>query len=97
MKIRKFITTLSLLFGVTFMTHAQSSVDEIVKEYLDTMPESGYGFKPAPELRSFAEQMLHFTDATYGFASAATGVNSPIGQGESEKQRTNPRQMSQSS
>lgn len=95
MKIRKFIATLSLLFGITFMTQAQSSVDEIVKEwerakvytkeYLDAMPETGYGFKPAPEMRSFAEQMLHFTDANYGFASAATGVTSPIGQGESEK------------
>lgn len=55
------------------------------KEYLDAMPESGYALKPTPEMRSFAEQMLHLTDANYGFASAATGEKSPIGQGESEK------------
>ena len=29
--------------------------------------------------------MLHFTDANYGFISAATGVTSPVGQRESEK------------
>lgn len=36
-------------------------------------------------MRSFAGQMLHLTDANYGFISAATGANSPVGQGESEK------------
>jgi uncharacterized damage-inducible protein DinB len=54
------------------------------KEYLDAMPEAGYALKPTPEMRSFAEQMLHLTDANYGFA-AATGEKSPVGQGESEK------------
>lgn len=55
------------------------------KEYLDAMPEKGYAMKPAKEMRSFAEQMLHLTDANYGFAAAATGATSPVGQGESEK------------
>jgi uncharacterized damage-inducible protein DinB len=36
-------------------------------------------------MRSFAEQMLHLTDANYAFASAATGEKSPVGMGESEK------------
>lgn len=54
------------------------------KEYLEAMPESGYGLKPTPEMRSFAAQLLHLTDANYGFASAATGVANPIGRGESE-------------
>lgn len=36
-------------------------------------------------MRSFAQQMLHFTDANYAFAAAATGEKSPIGMGESEK------------
>ena len=77
------------------VTPLQNPVNDIVKdwkrakaytkEYLDAMPESGYAFKPTPEMRSFAEQMLHLTDANYGFSSAATGVNSPAGQGESEK------------
>jgi uncharacterized damage-inducible protein DinB len=55
------------------------------KEYLDAMPESGYALKPTPEMRSFAEQMLHLTDANYSFAAAATGEKSPVGFGESEK------------
>ncbi|MDZ7646861.1 MAG: hypothetical protein U5K54_06605 [Cytophagales bacterium] len=41
-------------------------------EYLDVMPEAGYALKPTPEMRSFADQMLHITDANYGFTIAAT-------------------------
>lgn len=77
------------------VTPLQNPVNDIVKEwerakantkeYLDAMPESGYALKPTPEMRSFAEQMLHLTDANYGFVSAATGQKSPVGQGESEK------------
>lgn len=77
------------------ITPLQNPVNDLVKdwerakaytkEYLDAMPESGYALKPTPDMRSFAEQMLHLTDANYGFAAAATGEKSPIGQGESEK------------
>ena len=77
------------------ITPATNPVNDIVKEwerakaftkeYLDAMPESGYALKPTPEMRSFAEQMLHLTDANYGFISAATGEKSPVGFGESEK------------
>ncbi len=55
------------------------------KEYMDAMPESGYALKPTPEIRSFAEQLLHLADDNYIFASAATVAKSPIGQGELEK------------
>src|SRR5690606_14691607 len=55
------------------------------KEYLDAMPADQYNLKPTPEMRSFAQQMLHLTDANYAFVAAATGASSPIGQGESEK------------
>jgi len=47
---------------------------DYTKEYLDAMPEDGYSFKPTPDIRSFAEQMLHLANANYAFASAATGV-----------------------
>lgn len=67
---------------------AQSPVEEMVKdwerakaytkEYLDAMPEDKYTFKPTPEVRSFAEQMLHLTDTDYGFVAAATGKQSPL-------------------
>ena len=55
------------------------------KEYLDAMPESGYALKPTPEMRSFAEQMLHLTDGNYGFAAAASGEKSAFAPGELEK------------
>ncbi|MEK7829519.1 MAG: DinB family protein [Acidobacteriota bacterium] len=50
---------------------------DYTKEYLDAMPEDGYGFKPTPDIRSFAEQMLHLANANYAFAAGATGADSP--------------------
>lgn len=95
MKIRKFITTICFLLGAVSVTQAQSGIGELTKnweraraytkEYLDAMPESGFSLKPTPEMRSFAEQMLHLTDANYGFAAAAIGIASPVGQGAAEK------------
>ena len=55
------------------------------KAYLDAMPEDGYAFKPTPEMRTFAAQMLHLTDANYFFASKASGKASPLGQASAEK------------
>lgn len=66
------------------MTKDWKRAKAYTKEYLDAMPASAYSLKPTPEMRSFAAQMLHLTDANYGFASAATGVKSPIGRGASE-------------
>ena len=95
MRTIKFIMTLCIALGLISFVQAQTSIEDMVKEweraktftkeYLDAMPESGYTLKPTPEMRSFAEQMLHLTDANYGFTAAATGEKSPIGQGESEK------------
>lgn len=50
------------------------------KAYLDAMPEDGYGFKPTPEIRSFAQQMLHLADANYLFSFLASGKPNPIGE-----------------
>ncbi|GEO06988.1 hypothetical protein AAE02nite_46520 [Adhaeribacter aerolatus] len=47
------------------------------KEYLDAMPEEGLGFKPTPEMRSFAEQMLHLANANFMFAATASGKANP--------------------
>ena len=92
---KNLFATLTLLFAFIGLSQAQTSIDEIIKdweraktytkEYLDAMPAASYGLKPTPEMRSFAQQMLHLTDGNYGFASTATGVASPIGMGESEK------------
>lgn len=94
MKTIQFVITLMLLSG-SFLMQAQESVAEKVKdwerakaytlEYMEAMPADQYDFKPTEEVRSFAEQMLHITDANYGFGSAVTGAESPVGRGESEK------------
>lgn len=55
------------------------------KEYMDAMPENGYALKPTPEMRSFAEQLLHLADANYGLASSALNIKSPFAQGQFEK------------
>src|SRR3954471_240255 len=49
------------------------------KAYLDAMPADGYTFKATPEVRTFAQQMLHLTDATYYFIIAASGKANPMG------------------
>jgi len=50
---------------------------DYTKEYLDAMPEDGINFKPTPEIRSFAEQMLHLANANFAFVSTATGKANP--------------------
>jgi uncharacterized damage-inducible protein DinB len=50
---------------------------DYTKEYLDAMPEEGLSFKPTPDIRSFAEQMLHLANANFAFASTATGAANP--------------------
>ena len=94
MKSIKFFTAIFVMLAMMGITKAQSTADMVkewerakayTKEYLDAMPEPGYALKPTPEMRSFAEQMLHLTDANYGIAAAATGEKSPVGFGESEK------------
>ena len=50
------------------------------KSYLDAMPEDGYGFKPTAAIRSFAQQMLHISDANYVLATVASDKPNPIGE-----------------
>lgn len=69
------------------MTTDWERAKNYTKEYLDAMPDDGYAFKPTPEIRSFAEVMLHLADANYGFISAASGKASPL-QGSLEKTMT---------
>lgn len=66
-----------------FMTIAQFTTDwqrakEYTKEYLDTMPADGMDYKPTPEIRSFADQMLHLASANYGFGATASGKANPM-------------------
>ena len=48
-----------------------------VKEYIEAMPDDAIGFKPTPEIRSFAEQMLHLAGGNYMFAAVASGKENP--------------------
>lgn len=61
---------------------------EYTKEYLDAMPESGINFKPTPEIRSFAEQMLHIANGNYAFAASASGASNPNQGKDLEKEQS---------
>src|SRR5580658_8513982 len=92
---------LSLLFTVLALIFVSNSVfaqftqsqqvaewqraKEYTKKYLDAMPEDGYAFKPTPEMRTFAAQMLHLTDGNYGLVGAGTGKPNPLGKVSAEK------------
>ena len=66
------------LLTITQMTTDWQRAKEYTKEYLDTMPEDGVNYKPTPEIRSFAEQMLHLASANYGFGATASGKANPM-------------------
>lgn len=82
------LTTLSALQAAKPLTTTAQLLTEwqrakeYTKEYLDAMPEDGVGYKPTPEIRSFAEQMLHLANANYNFAALASGKTNPF-QGKS--------------
>jgi uncharacterized damage-inducible protein DinB len=52
-------------------------------DYVDAMPEESLNFKPTPEIRSFAEQMLHLAFWNYGLAGWAAGKPNPFGKDQS--------------
>ncbi len=47
-------------------------------EVAERMPDSGYGFRPVPEVRSFAEQLAHIGQAVDSWTRLLTGA-SPAG------------------
>ena len=90
--IMKLLSFLITILASTLSIHsarAQFSQSEMIAEwqraktytkaYLDAMPADGYGFKPTPEVRSFAQQMLHLSDANYLFATLASGKDNSFG------------------
>lgn len=48
-------------------------------DYIDAMPETALGFKPTPEVRSFAEQMLHLAFWNFGLIESMSGKANPYG------------------
>ncbi|WP_259070572.1 DinB family protein [Mucilaginibacter sp. X4EP1] len=87
--------TIMVTFACT-AAHAQFTQSELVSEwqraknytkaYLDAMPADGYSFKPTPEIRSFAQQMLHLADGNYFMVSTAAGIASPMDEKSVEKE-----------
>jgi uncharacterized damage-inducible protein DinB len=55
------------------------------QDYIDAMPEDGIGFKPTPEIYSFAEQWFHVAEAAYVFASVVSGLENPNAKSEGEE------------
>jgi uncharacterized damage-inducible protein DinB len=45
--------------------------------FVAKMPEEHYGFRPVPEINSFAQQALHIGEGNYLLASAVKGVVKP--------------------
>jgi len=87
------LTIIAATFGA-FAVKAQSKDQMIAdwqrakaytKAYLDAMPEDGYSYKPTPEMRTFAAQMLHLADGNYGIVGFATGKPNPLGKVLTEK------------
>ncbi len=88
-KVSLFFTVLAVMLGSSSV-FAQFTQSQMVaewqraklytKSYLDAMPEDGYGFKPTAEVRSFAQQMLHLSDANYLFATVASDKPNPPGE-----------------
>jgi len=77
-----------LLTLCIFFVQAQNSSNELLKqqlvtdwerakaytqEYLDAMPADKYSFRADDSIRSFAQQMLHLSQATAGMAFFGTG------------------------
>ncbi len=93
---KKTISLIVILFttSISFSAKAQTS-DQMIrdwerakaytKEYLDVMPEEGYAFKPTPEMRSFADEMMHLANGNFGMAAMASNTISPYQSGTLEK------------
>lgn len=54
-------------------------------EYLTASTDEVINFKPTDEMRTFGQQMLHISEANYGFASTASGKANPFPFGSLEK------------
>lgn len=48
-------------------------------DYIDALPADAMTYKPKPEVRSFAEQMLHLAFWNFGFVEVGGGKASPYG------------------
>jgi uncharacterized damage-inducible protein DinB len=56
-------------------------------DYVDAMPENAMSFKPTPEIRSFAEQMLHLAFWNYGLVESVGGKANPYGKKQEDLEK----------
>jgi len=89
-KLALLFTVLIAFIGANAQTKDQMVADwqrakNYTKAYLDAMPEDGYSFKPTPDMRSFAGQMLHLADGNYFLVGAVAGKPGPLGKQSAEK------------
>ena len=65
---------------------AYNSVKNNILRSAEKVPEDGYGFKPTPDVRSFAEVLDHVADSQMRTCSAVTGdQNAPAAAGKTAK------------
>lgn len=64
------------VFSKEFTPLLESARDYSV-EMAGIMPEEHYGFKPTPEIMSFAEQIAHDASSIYWFAAKIKGEENP--------------------
>jgi uncharacterized damage-inducible protein DinB len=58
---------------VSIMIAQWTRAKDWTQAYIAKMPEENFSFKPVPEVRSFAEQMLHLAYWNFGFTAKAFG------------------------
>jgi uncharacterized damage-inducible protein DinB len=56
-------------------------------DYIDAMPENAFSFKPTPEVRSFAEQMLHLAFWNFGLVEGISGKANPYGKKQEDLEK----------
>lgn len=64
-------------FRDEFASHWKLS-REYSLEFAEKMPAEHYGFKPTPEIRSFAEQMVHIGGAIFRYSATMKGEKPPV-------------------
>jgi uncharacterized damage-inducible protein DinB len=63
--------------AVAMLNHSYTSVDGYITKAAEQVPESDYGFKPTPEVRSFGQIVAHVAETQYLFCSGVLGEANP--------------------
>ena len=73
---------LPMSYGADPLVAGQKGLFEGTKNNLirsaEKMPEQDYAFKPAPDVRTFAQLIGHLADYQYVFCAAAAGEKPPV-------------------